>query len=93
MGRYTKIHDAPRKILDLLGFEVKELEKNKEDTQCCGGNLNLKQNTPVLANKIAQEILSKVKTKKLVTTCPFCYLHLKENSQDIQILELSEVLL
>ena len=93
MGRYTGVTDAPRKILDLLGFEVIELQRNKDKTQCCGGNLNLKQNLPLVANKVAKNILSQVKTKKLVTTCPSCYLHFKENSENIQVLELSEVLL
>ena len=42
---------------------------------------------------MAQSILKDVKTKKLITTCPNCYIHLKENSEDIEILELNEVLI
>jgi len=93
MTRYNKLIEEPRKILNLLGFEIVELPKNKENSQCCGGNLNLKQNLPLMSNKIAKKILSQVKTKKLITSCPFCYLHFKANSEDIEILELSEVLL
>jgi Fe-S oxidoreductase len=75
-----------------LGFKVIELEKNKKDSFCCGAGGGLKGNRPELANNIAKNILDNVKTKKLITTCPMCYAHFKENSKDIQVLELSEVL-
>ena len=31
------------------------------------------------------------KAKVLCTSCPMCYLHLKENSKDLDVLELSQL--
>lgn len=92
LARKAGIVNEPRAVLEALGFDVVELESNKENTMCCGAGGGLKQNLPQMANKIAKDLLSKVKTKKLVTTCPLCYFHLKENSKDIEILELSHLL-
>jgi len=93
LGRYCDIYEEPRKILRKLGFKVIELEKNRQDALCCGGGAGLKGNYPKLASTIAKNIFKKVKTKKLITTCPMCYAHFKENAKDIEILELSEVLI
>ncbi len=93
LARKAGIVGEPRAILEALGFEVVELESNRENTMCCGAGGGLKQNLPQMSNKIAKELLSKVKTKKLITTCPLCYSHFKENSRDIEVLELSQVLI
>ncbi len=93
LGRYSDIYGEPRKILKKIGFKVVELEKNKQDSLCCGGGGGLKANYSGMANKIAKNILKNVKTKKLITTCPMCYAHFKENAKDVEILELSEVLI
>ena len=92
LARKGKVVNEPRAILEALGFEVVELEKNKLETVCCGAGGGLKNNLPAISNKIAKKILSQVKTKTLVTTCPLCYLHLKENSSKVEVLELSQVL-
>lgn len=92
LGRKAGISREPRAILEALGFEVQELKNSKESTMCCGAGGGLKQNIPVVSNKIAQKLLSQVKTDKLVTTCALCYFHLKENSNKVEILELSQVL-
>jgi len=93
LGRKSGIYEEPRLILESLGFEVKELEKNRAKALCCGAGGGVKENLPALANKIAQNVLSQCKTKKLVTCCPLCYLHLKENARNIEVLELSQVLI
>ena len=92
LGRKAGIVREPRVILEALGYEVVELKNSKENTMCCGAGGGLKQNVPAMANKIAQKLLSQVKTEKLVTTCAHCYFHLKENSTKVEVLELSQVL-
>lgn len=81
--------DEPEKILKEIGFEVEKI-----DNGCCGAGSNLKFYSPQLAGLIAKKLLTKVKTKKLITACPMCYLHLKEHARekDITVMELSEVL-
>jgi len=92
LGRKLGVTEEPRQILRALGFEVVELDKNRENVQCCGAGGNLKLNSPRIADKIAQQILKDVKTQKIITACPHCYRHLKDNAQGIEVLELSEVL-
>lgn len=93
LGRHSGIYDAPREILKMLNFNVVELKNNRVNSMCCGAGGGLKANAPKLAGKIAKKLLSQVKTQKLITTCPMCYAHLKDNSEDIEIIELSQVLL
>ena len=38
LGRYNKIYDEPRRILQSIpGIELVEMERNREDSFCCGG--------------------------------------------------------
>ncbi|MFH1971949.1 MAG: (Fe-S)-binding protein [archaeon] len=83
------LYNAPREILKKVGFELVELERNRENSMCCG--FPLKENSPKVAESMAKTILDNVKTNKLITTCPNCYAHLKDNT-DIDVIELSEVL-
>lgn len=92
LGRKLGICHEPRAILQRLGYTVKELDRNRENGWCCGYGGGLKSNSPKTADKIAQQLLARVKTKKLVTSCPNCYLHLKENAKDVEVLELSELM-
>jgi Fe-S oxidoreductase len=94
MSRKNNIINEPRLILETLGFKIIELENNKTKTSCCGAGGELKNNNPKLANLIAKRLLNKVQTKKIVTTCPHCYNHFKENipkDKKLEIYELSEL--
>ncbi|MFP4423616.1 MAG: (Fe-S)-binding protein [Candidatus Woesearchaeota archaeon] len=78
--------DAPEKLLSHIGYEVVPLPD-----QCCGAGGGLKRNKPEIANKAAKARLSQCRTNKIITSCPLCYQHLKENAS-IKVMELSEVL-
>ncbi len=80
-------NDEVKKILEKIGFKVVV-----DNGQCCGSHGLLKENVPNIANEIANKTLKSIKTKKLIVHCPWCYKQLKENSKNVQILELSEVL-
>jgi Fe-S oxidoreductase len=92
LGRHSGIYYEPREILKKLNFNIVELKNNKSNSMCCGAGAGLKTNAPRLSNKIAKYLLSQVKTKKLITPCPMCYAHLKENSKNIEVVELSQVI-
>ncbi len=93
LGRHSGIYDEPREVLRKIGFEIAELENSRESAMCCGAGGGLKSNHPALANNAAKAVLSAVKTKRLVTPCPMCYAHFKENSKDVEVVEFGQLLL
>jgi len=92
LGRKSGLYEEPREILEKLGFDIIEFNETKDSSLCCGGGAGLVNNFSEISNKIARLRLSQCKAKKLITPCPMCYRHLKNNSSDIEILEFSEVL-
>ena len=90
----NKIVREPRKILKQTGFKLIEPFRSKEETFCCGAGGGVKQNSPKIASKIARERLKQLKTKRIVVSCPYCYVHLKENADNKKkIIEISETLI
>jgi len=97
LGRYSDIYEEPRKILELIGYELIELQNNKEEALCDGSCGNLKQLNPELANSIAKNYIKQLKNKDvklIVTPDPQAFHHLKENLEGtgIQVIEFSRIL-
>lgn len=97
LGRGLHIYEEPREILKRLGYEIIELQNNREDALCCGTCGNLKFTNKSLSNKICQEFIEKLKRTKinrLVVADYFEYQHLKENLRDtgIEVVDFSEIL-
>lgn len=97
LGRYSKVYDEPRELLNLLGYEIVELLNNKEESLCSGSCGNLKQTNPEMANKICQGLIEQIEKtgiKKIVIADPQDYIHLKENIRgtDIEVLDFSDLL-
>jgi Fe-S oxidoreductase len=94
LGRHCQIYDEPRNILRAIGLDVKEFSKNRQNATCCGAGAGVKANFPDIANKIAQKKMKEVKTKYMVTACPLCHMHFKENApENVIVRELSEFVL
>lgn len=94
LGRQMGVYEEPREIIKKLGYEIVEMQLTKSGSFCCGGGGGTKTNEPELANKIAKDRIEQAKKTGapiLVTCCPLCYLHLKENAKDIEVKELSEL--
>ncbi|MGB9743449.1 MAG: (Fe-S)-binding protein [Minisyncoccales bacterium] len=94
LGRQMGVYDEPREVIKKLDYEIVEMELNRLESFCCGGGGGVKSNEPELANKIAKDRIKqaeKTGAKLLCTVCPLCYLHLKENAQNIEVKELSEL--
>lgn len=92
LGRHCNVYEEPRKIIKALGFKLVEFEQNRNKALCCGAGAGVKTNFPEIAENIAKKRIGQCKTGMIITTCPLCYLHLKENSKEKEIKELSEVL-
>lgn len=94
LGRQMGVYEEPREIIKKLGYEILEMELSRLESFCCGAGGGVKTNEPELANKIAKDRIEQAKktgAKILVTTCPLCYLHLKENATDIEVKDLSHL--
>lgn len=95
LGRELGIYDPPREIIKKMGYHLVEMEFSFRDSFCCGGGGGVVSNEPELANKIAQQRIEQAKNtnvEMLITSCPLCYLHLKQNSKDLMVKELSEII-
>jgi len=97
LGRYCKVYDTPRKILQLIGYEIKEMDNSREDSFCCGSCGGLPISNPDLANKIAKERILQAKrigVKKMIVASLENYDLLRKNIGDsgIEVVELSDAL-
>ena len=82
LGRYAGKVDEPRRLLESVGGEIREPERNRENPFCCGAGGGL-----LFADKEEEpgQRISDVRFKQLrrtgantvVTACPFCSIMLK----------------
>jgi len=75
LARDLEIHDAPRFLLECMGFTVIEMFKNRQLAKCCGSSL-FKAYAPDLALQTAQgrwEDFLRTDAEILVTACPESY--------------------
>ncbi len=81
LGRHNKLYDEPRRILKSIpGVELVEMERNREQSRCCGAGGGVKTAFPDLAQKISGlriDDAERTDAEMLVTSCPFCYQSLK----------------
>jgi len=107
LGRHNGVYDSPRNILNVLGNEVLELERTRENAFCCGagGAQFWKEEEPgserVSENRfteIKQRLNSASHQKTLAVGCPFCKSMLgstpgRSDADDIAIKDVAELLL
>lgn len=95
LGRVLGIYDQPREIIKKSGHELVEMDLHGQKSFCCGGGGGVKSNYLDLSNEIAKDRMSQAKKTEaecLITPCPMCYMNLKENSDEIDVKEMSEIL-
>lgn len=107
LGRHNGVYDAPRNVLRVLGDEMLELDRNRENSFCCGagGAQFWKEEEPgcerVSENRFCEvkERLSSSKHEKtLAVGCPFCKSMLsstpgKSDADGIVVKDVAELLL
>ncbi len=94
LGRHCGIYREPRAILEKIG-QLNEMKLNGRFSFCCGGGSGVKSNYSDLSNSIAKErikMAAETKADCFVTTCPMCYIHIKENSEKMDVKEISQLL-
>ena len=95
LGRHGDEFEAPRNVIKRLATLV-EMKNIKEQSRCCGSGGGVKSAYGDLANSIATlriEEAYDTNADLIVTSCPFCKLHLSENSDYLEVLDLSEFVL
>ena len=95
LGREMGIYDQPREIICSQGLDLKEMELCRNKSYCCGGGGGVKSNFSDLSNSIAKNRIRQAKKTEaecLITSCPMCFANLKENSNGLEVKELSEIL-
>lgn len=75
LGRYNKGYDAPRDILELLGCELVEMKRNRDNSFCCGaGGGRIWIPDPVDLEKPSQNRMKEAGTieglQVFVVSCP-----------------------
>ncbi|MCP4717147.1 MAG: (Fe-S)-binding protein [Deltaproteobacteria bacterium] len=77
LGRHAGCFDAPRELLGMIpGIEFIEMERNRENSRCCGAGGGLKSGYPDMQNSISQKRVQdalNTGATELVSACPFCY--------------------
>lgn len=95
LGRVLGIYEQPREIIKNAGYDIKEMELGHAKSFCCGGGGGVKSNDTELSNRIAKDRIDQAKktgAKVLITSCPMCWANLKENSGDLEVREISEII-
>ncbi|MGC1869726.1 MAG: heterodisulfide reductase-related iron-sulfur binding cluster [Acidobacteriaceae bacterium] len=107
LGRHNGVYDAPRNVLRVLGNELLEMDRSRENAFCCGagGAQFWKEEEPgserVSENRfheVEQRLNSASSSKTLAVGCPFCKSMLgstpgKNDADGIAIKDVAELLL
>ena len=95
LGRHAGEYEAPRNVINSISKLV-EMENNREKARCCGSGGGVKSAYGDLSNSISDLRIREAKETEadlLVSACPFCELNLSQNSDDFEVLDLSEFVL
>ena len=95
LGRHCGIYDPPRDVIfHVSGTPLVEMERNRDNSTCCGNGAGLRILFPDAAKKIGTERIRHAKNvdaKYIVTTCPFCKNMLASQSDEtLDVLDLPE---
>ena len=107
LGRHNDIYDAPRALLPVLGLDVRELPRNRENSFCCGagGAQFWKEEEPgderVSDNRFreaAATLAGADGEKVLAVGCPFCKSMLnstpgKDETSPVVVKDIAELML
>ena len=101
LGRHVSpgVYDPPRDILrSIPGVDLREMERNRENSWCCGAGAGVKESCPEFALWTATERINEAiatGADTLVTACPWCERNFKdaleESEAKIEILDIVEL--
>jgi heterodisulfide reductase subunit D len=93
--RGLKITEEPRNILNaVLEENVIEMEHSRDSSKCCGAGSGVRLSFSRVAQALARDRISEAKktgTSVLVTSCPTCMLHLQDNTNKLNVIDIAEI--
>ncbi|MGD9204341.1 MAG: (Fe-S)-binding protein [Desulfobacterales bacterium] len=86
LGRYLNIYDEPRSLLAALGLELREMERTRAASLCCGatGWTSCGQVSKNIQIERLQEA-SRTGVNRMITACIKCQIHFRCAQQDPQL--------
>ncbi|HHC25780.1 MAG TPA: 4Fe-4S dicluster domain-containing protein [Desulfobacterales bacterium] len=88
LGRYNQIYQPPREICQSVpGTQLMELERNCENSFCCGGGggrMWLHENIGRNINLLRAEEIAKSEIGLIGTACPFCLVMLDDGLKSLE---------
>ncbi|MED4632252.1 (Fe-S)-binding protein [Peribacillus frigoritolerans] len=101
LGRYNNIYDIPRQILTSIpGVKVLEMERNKQDSMCCGaggGMMWIEEKQGKRINLERTEQALSVNPSMIGSNCPYCLTMLsdgikaKEVEEQVKTMDIAEI--
>jgi heterodisulfide reductase subunit D len=100
LGRGSRIFDAPREAIQSIpGIKLVELDRNRENCQCCGGGGNLEMIDAELSAEIAKQKIEEVMrtgAEAVVTSCQQCVrtmtTYVRRNKISLEILDITQLI-
>jgi len=100
LGRGSGNYEAPRRVIRAIpGVELIELDRNREDCQCCGGGGNLEMIDPELVASISKAKIDEVLAtgaEAVISSCQQCLrtmaTHTRRNSVPLKVMDITQLL-
>ena len=98
LGRGARVFEEPREIINSIpGVKLVELEKNRENCQCCGGGGNLEMFDAGLSGEIAKRKIEEVLqtgADAVITSCQQCVrtmnTYVRRNKVPLKVMDITE---
>jgi|Deesub1362A_J573_1020465.scaffolds.fasta_scaffold00005_337 Fe-S oxidoreductase len=78
LGRFMEVYDQPRELLSKMGYEIVEMQNNRENALCCGVPqwVNCDDENKEIRRKKMKDALE-TGAEIMITPCAKCQIHLK----------------
>ncbi len=75
LGRHNDMYEEPRQLIQAVGGQIAEMEKNRHEAFCCsagGGRIMAEESLGSRINIKRVQMASAVNVPQLLSNCPFC---------------------
>jgi heterodisulfide reductase subunit D len=87
LGRRSGYYDEPRELINKFGYSIIEAENTREESLCCGGGGNVREQNYELSEAVAKSRVDefmKTGAEFIVTNCPHCYVCLSNKGMPVR---------